>query len=403
MTLISLGDALSLIIDHRGKTPKKLGGDWSQFGHRVVSALNIKDSQVNSNDHHYIDEALYRRWMQNPLHKGDVLLTSEAPLGEVAFIDKEVDWALGQRLFALRSKPDLLDGRYLFYLFKGGEPRHELFSRATGTTVSGIRQAELIQIELDLPSLPEQRAIAAVLAALDDKIASNRRAVGILEEIRILEFHRLSTREGFAHAPLSSLATTTKGVSYKSVDLLLSLTSLVTLKSFDRKGGYKPNGLKPYVGRYKPSQVIEPGELVVALTDLTQGAEVVGRAVRVPADQSTEVLVASLDLSIVRPKTGVFYEYLYGILTSDDFRQHCRSRTSGTTVLHLASDAIPAYVAPVVPRNIQARYAEMVRPIIARTDALEREVLKLDALRDLLLPSLLSGRMHVPEAHWATR
>jgi type I restriction enzyme S subunit len=196
---------------------------------------------------------------------------------------------------------------------------------------------------------------------------------------------------------LSELVAITKGVSYKSAELLPSRTSLVTLKSFDRNGGYKANGLKPYVGPYKPQQVIEPGELVVAQTDLTQGAEVVGRAVRVPADGSADVLVASLDLAIVRP-AGVNPEYLLGILTDETFRQHCRSRTSGTTVLHLASDAIQTYMAPVASEDTQEAFGEFARPMVKKVDSLNREIVHLSALRDALLPELLSGRIRVPEA-----
>lgn len=121
---ISLGDALDVLIDHRGKTPKKLGGDWADDGHRVVSALNVKDGRVDANDHHYISSEMYARWMKVPLEAGDVLLTSEAPTGEVAYISEEVEWAVGQRLFALRGKPGVLDGRYLSYLLRGGDARH---------------------------------------------------------------------------------------------------------------------------------------------------------------------------------------------------------------------------------------------------------------------------------------
>ena len=136
----------------------------------------------------------------------------------------------------------------------------------------------------------------------------------------------------------------------------------------------------------------------MAQTDLTQGAEVVGRAVRVPADTSADTLVASLDLVIVRPLGDMPVEYLQGILTDEAFRQYCRSRASGTTVLHLASDAIPTYNAPIVSHSAQKNYSEFARPLINRIDSLSREIGKLTAARDGLLPSLLSGRIRVPEA-----
>ena len=129
---LSMGEATSLIIDHRGKTPKKLGGDWTSTGHRVISALNIKGGAVDDNDHHYISGAIYAKWMTQPLSPGDVLVTSEAPLGAVAFVDAEVDWALGQRLFALRPRPGVLDGRYLYHQLRAGRSRQDLIGPRDG-------------------------------------------------------------------------------------------------------------------------------------------------------------------------------------------------------------------------------------------------------------------------------
>jgi type I restriction enzyme S subunit len=392
------GDALELLIDHRGKTPKKLGGDWCASGHRVVSALNIKDSRVDGNDHHYVDDELYAKWMSVPLKAGDVLLTSEAPLGELAYLKEDADWCLGQRLFALRANPAVLEGRYLYYLLMGGPVRDQLISRATGSTVSGIRQAELVKLELDLPDLAIQREIAGMLGSLDDKIESNNRQVALLSQLFSTHFRAAvnDTRDTIA---LKHFAEIVKGVSYKSADLRESRTALVTLKSFDRNGGYKTTGLKPYTGRYKSQQVIAPGELAVAQTDLTQGAEVVGRAVRVPADDSAGTLVASLDLVIVRPHGETPVEYLYGILTEEAFRQHCRSMTSGTTVLHLASDAIPNYIAPLIPVERQHEFAARVKPLISRIDSLNRETRLLKSTRDSLLPDLIGGRLATSSSH----
>lgn len=183
MIQVMLKDALSLVIDHRGKTPKKLGGDWSESGHRVISALNMKESRVDNNAHHFVSDELFEKWMPNTLKKGDVLLTSEAPLGEVAFLDSICDWAIGQRVIGLRANPEVLNGQYLYYLLRGGNPRQELFARATGTTVLGIRQAELLKIQLELPDVDTQTKIADALGSIDKKIESNWNKSLIAQEL----------------------------------------------------------------------------------------------------------------------------------------------------------------------------------------------------------------------------
>lgn len=91
-------------------------------------------------------------------------------------------------------------------------------------------------------------------------------------------------------------------------------------------------------------------------------------------------------------------EYLHGLLTSESFRQHCRSRVTGTTVLHLAKDAMPTWPAPVLPPTSQEAFAQAATSLLARMDALNHESNVLHRLRDALLPELLSGRIRVPEA-----
>lgn len=302
--------------------------------------------------------------------------------------------AIDNNLMAAIPIEELVETRFLYYLL---DTVH-LAAWAEGSALPYLRQQDLAAIRVTIPSMEEQLAISATLGALDDKIESNRRSVQIIESLLVLEFQNLLRKESVEYRQLSELTSITKGVSYKSVELQPSSTSLVTLKSFDRNGGYKANGLKPYIGPYKLQQVIHPGEVVVAQTDLTQGAEVVGRAVRVPADSTAEVLVASLDLMIVRPNLEITLEYLVGVLVDEAFRSHCRSRTSGTTVLHLASDAIPSYMAPTVSAAAQQSFSVMSRPLLARADSLNIEAVELASLRNALMPELLSGRMRVPEA-----
>ena len=75
---------LEKIIDYRGKTPKKLGSDWIDEGYRALSAINVKDSGLVSTETiRCVDAETYKKWMKEEVKRGDILLTSEAPAGEV--------------------------------------------------------------------------------------------------------------------------------------------------------------------------------------------------------------------------------------------------------------------------------------------------------------------------------
>lgn len=373
--------------------------NFADFGTPVIKIAEIKNGV--SGQTKYTQEKYDQKYF---LHDGDMLFCwSGQPETSIdTYWWRGGDGWLNQHIFKVLPNQELVDRSFLYQLLRYVRPTFVQIARNKQTTGLGhVTKADLQRLVVALPPLDVQRGIAATLGALDDKIESNRKLVLIINELISFEFQHLISTESPKYLPLVELTSITKGVSYRSADLKESRTSLVTLKSFDRTGGYKPDGLKPYVGPYKPTQVIAPGEVVVAQTDLTQGAEVIGRAVRVPGDRSADTLVASLDLVIVRPTDGIAGEYLFGILTDDSFRQHCRSRTNGTTVLHLSSDAIPTYMAPVVSAVAQDRFIALSRPLVARADSLEREIVGLSNLRDVLIPELLSGRIRTSETEEA--
>jgi type I restriction enzyme S subunit len=331
------------------------------------------------------------------LPAGSIVISSRAPIGLTAIAQFPLTTNQGCRSFI---PGDSTDSLFMYYLL--GSMSAEFERLANGSTFKEISGSTLASIEIKLPSVAQQRGIAVALGALDDKIESNERAASLITQLISAEFQRASKVGHVKFVRLGEVASITKGVSYRSAELSESRTSLVTLKSFDRHGGYKSDGLKQYVGFYKPQQVIEAGEVVVAQTDLTQGAEVVGRAVRVPASATAEVLVASLDLVIVRPGKPITQEYLLGVLSDESFRQHCRSRTNGTTVLHLASDAITTYVFPLISEAVQRNFSNIIAPLVRRLDSLNVENVNTATLRDSLLPELLSGRISVPELEVVT-
>lgn len=381
----------------RGITPSyAVDGDVTVLNQRCV-----RDGRVDFSNARRHDSNVRTIRNEKRLCSGDILINSTGvgTLGRTArLVSVHGLTVVDSHVTVVRANGQT-DSRWLAYVLSWNEPQIEAMAEgSTGQTE--LSQHRLAELQVLVPPLAEQRGIAATLGALDDKIESNKRIVDKIGLLFAAEFS--SVQEGAtSFVELREIVSIAKGVSYRSADLVKARTSLVTLKSFDRNGGYKAVGLKPYVGPYKESQVIRTGELIVAQTDLTQGAEVVGRAVRVPRASSADVLVASLDLAIVRPLGNMPEEYLYGLLTAESFREHCRSRTSGTTVLHLAGDAIPQYRAPLVPLVDQERFAKVSHPLIERSDSLEREIECLIHLRDTLLPELLSGRIRVPEAQEA--
>jgi type I restriction enzyme S subunit len=176
-TEVALSELLEVLIDHRGRTPRKLGSNFVSKGVQVISAQNIVTGRLDLGaTSRFVTSEVADRWMPRPLRPGDVLLSSEAPMGRVARVPHEAPrLCVGQRLFALRPKASVADSRYFAAALRSSWVQAQLAGRLSGTTAQGIRQSELRQVWVRLPCLAEQRAIADVLGALDDKIESNRR------------------------------------------------------------------------------------------------------------------------------------------------------------------------------------------------------------------------------------
>lgn len=158
---------MDAIIDYRGKTPTK-----TSSGIPLITAKIIKDGAIQPVAE-YIAEEDYDSWMRRGIPRpGDIVMTTEAPLGEVAQLDNR-KIALAQRVITLRGKEGVLENTFLKYLMISEYVQHQLDGRATGTTVKGIKQSELRKILLKFPSWEEQRQIANILGTIDDKIALN--------------------------------------------------------------------------------------------------------------------------------------------------------------------------------------------------------------------------------------
>lgn len=383
---VPLGDALEALIDHRGKTPKKLGGDWSATGHRVVSALNIKASRVDGNDHHYISEEMYQRWMKVPLRAGDVLLTSEAPTGEVAYINDDVNWALGQRVFGLRGKSGVLDGRYLYYALRGGDLRHDLMSRTTGTTVQGIRQSELVKVHIELPALVEQRAIASTLGALDDKVDSNLRQRKLLRSLgHALLAESIEGGDSSRVSLDSVVGSIARGVAPKYADD--DADGVLVLNQKCVRDGW----VSTAPARRMHSRPVAITKRALS-GDILVNSTGVGTLGRVGRWADGEVFVDG-HVSVVRPNPSLLPSTVlaYAVLSRQDVIEGMATGSTGQTELspsRLGSLElqIPAAV------HLEA-LEESLLEIENRIHHLSREIDRLETLRDRLLPDLLAGRV----------
>ena len=173
------------IIDFRGRTPKKLGLDWGNGDILALSANNVKMGKIDFEIENYFgSDKLYEKWMSgNELCKNDILLTMEAPLGNVSLVPDDNKYILSQRVVALKTK-DMIDNRYMLYMLMSDTIQNQFNMLSTGTTAKGINQKNLAKVKVIVPPLKEQIKIAAILSSIDSEIEEYEDKKQKLEELK---------------------------------------------------------------------------------------------------------------------------------------------------------------------------------------------------------------------------
>jgi len=177
---VAVSDVCELIVDCVNKTAPVVD---ELTPYKMLRTTNIKGGRINREECRRVAKDTFIKWTRRAdVRHGDVILTREAPLGEVGYVDFTDTVFLGQRLMQYRAKPALLEPRFLLYSFLSKDLQNQFGAHeGSGSTVSHIRVGDCSKFELSLPPLAEQKAIAAVLGALDDKIELNRRMNATLE------------------------------------------------------------------------------------------------------------------------------------------------------------------------------------------------------------------------------
>ena len=206
--------------------------------------------------------------------------------------------------------------------------------------------------------------------------------------------------DGWRIFQLSELVVTINGYSYKGSELVeKSDEALVTLKSFDRNGGFQTRGFKPFLGNPKANQEVEIGDLIVAHTDLTQDADVLGNPAFIFDDGGFKKMYITMDLVKVVPiHKDISSSFLYYLMKDKAFKGHCVGYSNGTTVLHLSKKAIPEYQL-FLPTdfNLIKRFSELANSTTTKISLNKITIKSLSETRDELLPRLMSGEVRVNE------
>lgn len=403
--VVALEDVCEFL-DRRGLTPEKLGSKFMSDGYRVISARNIKGRSIDITigEQRFVDESTYRRWMNSPLLADDVLLTSEAPLGEPAYVDQELPWCLGQRLFGVRAKKSKLFGRFIYYAFQASPVRDEMLARATGATAQGIRQSELRKVALPLPPLSEQYRIVALL---DEAFAGIATAKANAEKNRqnaraLFESHLQSIfterGEGWMETTLEKVLNVQpqNGWSPPAANHSETGTPVLTLSSVTGFQ-FKPDKIKftsaPTSGTR--NYWVRNGDFLITRSNTP---ELVGH-VAIASGLERPTIYPDLIMRMSPAPERMMTEFLYFQMRTPALRKEIMGRAQGAnpTMKKISNGAVKAL--PIVVPSIATQLAvvQKLNQLTTETQRLEslyqRKLAALDALKQSLLHQAFSGSL----------
>jgi len=151
-----------MVIDCKNKT-----APYSSSGIKLVRTTNVRDGALNSNDQKFVSEATYEAWsLRAKPEPGDILITREAPMGEVCLIPEGEQICLGQRMMLARLVPDTIDPRFMLYSLRDPDLMERVQDKPLGMTVQHLRVGGVETLLVPLPPLAEQHRIVAKVDAL---------------------------------------------------------------------------------------------------------------------------------------------------------------------------------------------------------------------------------------------
>ena len=380
-----------LVVDCPHSTPT-----WTEHGKIVIRNNNIKNGRIDFTLPSFTDDEHFAQRIKRAVPKaGDIVITREAPMGEVGMIPEGIECCLGQRMVLLRVNERICDKHYLLYGLQSQFVQHQIsWSEGTGTTVSNLRIPHLEQIRVPYVPLDQQKKISSVLYALEDKIENNRKLNDNLQQQVMALFRKMfvDTNNDNRHECRAdeyfdiSIGKTPprkepQWFSMNPVDCVW-----VSISDMGSCGLYIADS-----SEYLTHESIErfnvkivPDNTVILSFKLT-----VGRVAITDGDMTTNEAIAHFKTD----KTEI-NEYLYCYLKEFNYQAMGSTSSIATAVNSKIIKAMPF----IVPANDElVEFHAFAAPMFAMIKANQKENVRLTELRDSLLSRLMSGELDVSD------
>ncbi len=309
---------------------------------------------------------------------------------------------IANNMFQICIDDSRFDIDYMYYYLVSPQIKQILMGGQSSSTMPAITFGMMKQIQVPIRPIDEQKKIASLLEKIDKKI-NNNEAINrnLSEQLKVLfeDMFIIKADNTWEDKKLGDFLELERGLSYKGKFLSEGEgVPMLNLGNILPNSVFRPEKLKFYTGEFKPRNVVKPGDIIVANTDLTQAREVLGSAIRVPS-LGYDTAICSHHISIVRNCT-ISNNFILGLLNMPAYRTRVAGFATGTTVLALPNDTILNCEFKCPPDELLKIYDEISEPIYMNMEEIRLENDKLGEIRDSLLPKLMSGELDVSELEY---
>ncbi len=377
---------------------KLSASEYSDVGVPVISVGEVRYGSISVSERtKRVGPDVTRRMPEYLLAPGDIVFGRKGAVDRSAWIKPhEAGYFLGSDGIRLRFGPNV-DSRFMAYQLQSTRVRNWLLQHAVGTTLASLNERTLKSVPVDLPSIEVQQAIAATLGALDDKIDSNRRLAGLLEETAATLFRaRFVDFVGVEEFEESEIGRIPQGWR---VGALTDLARFVNGKAFTKhaNGCGRPilriRELNGGVDDGTPHTDIEAEDDFIARFDdiLFAWSGSLG-AYRWPGEES---LINQHIFKVIPDGWPAWFVFAWIEEHMETFRAIARDKA--TTMGHIQRRHLAEARLPLPPADAIREGDALLGPIDRHRAALVSESRTLAALRDALLPKLISGQIRVTD------
>ena len=376
-----------------------------ESGVPVISGAHLHGIRVEDGVFNFVTDEHAERMKNSNVFRGDVIFTHAGNIGQVAYIPQDSQYeryVISQRQFYLRCDLSKADPVFISYFFHSNEGRHKLLANASQTGVPSIARPSsyLKTIELSLPPLEEQRAIAETLSVLDDRIDNLRRINATLEAIAAALF--TSRFVDFDGVPPEGMQESELGLIPKG----WRIGTFGDVAEHPRRS-VQPEEIEsstPYIAlEHMPRHCIALGDWGIAAGlesnkyEFKRGEILFGKLRPYFHKVGVAPLdgVCSTDIVVIAPKSPAWFGFVLAHASSDQFVEYTNAGSTGTKMPRTSWREMSRYAVVLPPEPIATAFNKQVQQIAEKIIANVHESRTLAALRDTLLPRLISGQLRV--------